>query len=73
MLDVLKSLASLSAMRKRVGDSYPSLTLLAESSKLVGNSLYGKTIINEDKHKKMMYCLGLMTRLAKFAGRGFAP
>ena len=37
---------------RRTGDSDPNLVLLAETSKLVGNSL------NKEKHKKTLYCLG---------------
>ena len=43
---------------RRAGDANPDLSLLAETSKLIGNSLYGKTITNKEKHKKTVYCLG---------------
>ena len=37
---------------RRASDSDLNLALLAKMSKLVGNSLYGKTITNKEKHKK---------------------
>ena len=57
---------------RRAGDSDPNLTLLAETSKLVGNSLYGKTITNKEKHKKTMYCLGTRDTSRKIRQKRFS-
>ena len=43
---------------RRAGDANSSLSLLAETSKLIGNSVYGKTITNKEKFTKVTYSLG---------------
>lgn len=45
---------SVSAAR-REGDTDPDKALLGEMHKLVGNSVYGKTITNKEKHRKVSY------------------
>ena len=48
---------SVSNARRR-GDADPDLALLATTSKLVGNSCYGKTIVNKEKHRSVRYIEG---------------
>jgi G:T-mismatch repair DNA endonuclease (very short patch repair protein) len=36
---------------RREGDTDPTKAILADTNKLIGNSCYGKTIVNKDKHK----------------------
>jgi G:T-mismatch repair DNA endonuclease (very short patch repair protein) len=43
---------------RREGDSDPSKAILADTNKLIGNSCYGKTIVNKDKHKTIKYIDG---------------
>jgi hypothetical protein len=40
---------------RRAGDTDSSLKLLANTAKLIGNSLYGKTITDKTKHKNVSY------------------
>ena len=40
---------------RRKGDVDPDLRLLANNAKLVGNSMYGKTIINKTTHRDTKY------------------
>ena len=40
---------------RREGDVDPSKSLLASTAKLIGNSVYGKTITNKEKHTKVRY------------------
>ena len=40
---------------RREGDVDKSKALLADTSKLIGNSVYGKTITNKEKHRKIVY------------------
>ena len=42
---------------RRDGDANPDLALLAETSKLVGNLLYGKTITDKEKHTNQRHFL----------------
>ena len=41
---------------RRSGDSDPNKAVLAQTFKLWGNSSYGKTICNKEKHKNIRYC-----------------
>jgi len=41
---------------RRAGDADPSKSILAESSKLMGNSSYGKKISGKCKHRVVSYC-----------------
>ena len=42
----------------RLGDVDSSKKLLADTDKLIGNSCYGKTITNKDKHRDVRYVDG---------------
>ena len=41
---------------RRQGDIDISKSLLADTAKLTGNSVYGKTITNKEKHRDIAYC-----------------
>ena len=41
---------------RREGDVYPHKAIIADTMKLLGNSGYGKTITNVDRHRDMKYC-----------------
>ena len=41
---------------RRAGDRDPDLAIIADTMKLVGNSSYGKTIINQERHRNIEYC-----------------
>ena len=41
---------------RRSGDTDPDKAILAASFKLFGNSAYGKTITNVEKHRQVLYC-----------------
>ena len=56
---------------RRAGDSDPDKALLASTSKLIGNSAYGKTITNKEKHKNVKYVNGAESASAKVRGRNF--
>ena len=43
---------------RRAGDADPNKKILADTSKLIGNSCYGKTIVNKDKHREVIYVEG---------------
>ena len=45
---------SVSAAR-RVGDSDPDKAIIADTMKLLGNSAYGKTVTNVDRHRDIKY------------------
>ena len=40
----------------RVGDADPSKAIIADTMKLVGNSSYGKTITNKERHRQVKFC-----------------
>ena len=46
---------SVSAAR-RAGDSDPEKAIIADTMKLLGNSGYGKTVTNVDRHRDIKYC-----------------
>ena len=46
---------SVSAAR-RAGDSDPDKAIIADTMKLLGNSAYGKTVTNVDRHRDVRYC-----------------
>ena len=46
---------SVSAAR-RAGDADPDKAIIADTMKLLGNSGYGKTVTNIDKHREVKYC-----------------
>ena len=41
---------------RRTGDSNPNMRIVAETSKLIGNSVYGYTIMNKNKHSSIQFC-----------------
>lgn len=43
---------------RREGDSDPDKALLADMAKLIGNSVYGKTITNKERHRDVKYVIG---------------
>ena len=46
---------SVSAAR-REGDADPDKAIIADTMKLLGNSAYGKTVTNIDRHRNVRYC-----------------
>ena len=56
---------------RRKGDVDPSMTLLASTSKLIGNSAYGKTITNKEKHKNVKYVDGSDVASTKIKSKRF--
>ena len=46
---------SVSAAR-RDGDADPDKAIIADTMKLLGNSAYGKTVTNVDRHRNVAYC-----------------
>ena len=46
---------SVSASR-RAGDEDPDKAIIADTMKLLGNSAYGKTVTNIDRHRNVKYC-----------------
>ncbi len=41
---------------RRKGDENPDYAIIADTMKLLGNSGYGKTITNKDRHRQIYYC-----------------
>ena len=41
---------------RRAGDVDPSKVIITDTSKLAGNSGYGKTITNKERHRQVKYC-----------------
>ncbi|XP_068757901.1 uncharacterized protein [Montipora capricornis] len=41
---------------RRAGDQDPDQAIIADTMKLVGNSRYGKTITNQERHRNVEYC-----------------
>lgn len=41
---------------RRAGDVDKSKEIIGDTCKLIGNSLYGKTIENRENHSKVVYC-----------------
>jgi hypothetical protein len=41
---------------RRVGDANPEKKIVAETRKLDGNSSYGKTVTNKERHTNVIYC-----------------
>ena len=56
---------------RRAGDADPELKLLADTSKLVGNSAYGKTITDKEKHRRVVYVDGSRQASQHIRGAGF--
>ena len=41
---------------RRAGNADPSKAIIADTMKLVGNSSYGKTITNKERHRQVKFC-----------------
>ena len=41
---------------RRAGDADPDKAIIADTMKLLGNSGYGKTVTNIDRHRNVLYC-----------------
>ena len=41
---------------RRAGDADPDKAIIADTMKLLGNSAYGKTVTNVDRHRNVAYC-----------------
>ena len=41
---------------RREGDADPNITFIADTTKLLGNSGYGKTVTDVDRHRDVQYC-----------------
>ena len=54
-LSIFESFGESVTEARRKGDVDPDLRLLANNAKLVGNSMYGKTIINKTTHRDTKY------------------
>ena len=48
---------------RRDGDVDPDKSIIADTMKLLGNSAYGKTVTNVDRHRKVTYCTEVGTSL----------
>ena len=50
-----KELGESIADARRAGDADKSMEIIAETMKLIGNSLYGRCVMNKEKHVSMNY------------------
>ena len=41
---------------RRAGDRDPDMQVIADTSKLIGNSVYGYSVMNKDKHTSIAFC-----------------
>ena len=48
---------------RRNGDVDPEKAIIGDTMKLLGNSAYGKTVTNVDRHRKVTYCTEVGTSL----------
>ena len=46
---------------RRAGDADPDKAIIADTMKLLGNSTYGKTVTNIDRHRDVSYCTEVVT------------
>ena len=46
---------------RRAGDEYPDKAIIADTMKLLGNSVYGKTVTTVDRHRDVKYCTEIGT------------
>ena len=53
---------------RRNGDADPDKSIIADTMKLLGNSAYGKTVTNVDRHRKVTYCTEVGTSLSLLVG-----
>ena len=58
---------SVSAAR-RAGDADTDRAIIGDTMKLLGNSAYGKTVTNVDRHRKVTYCTEVGTSLSLLVG-----
>lgn len=56
---------------RRQGDADPDKALMADMAKLIGNSVYGKTITNKEKHRDVKYVIGKQQASAKVKSARF--
>ena len=56
---------------RRQGDVDPSKKLLADTNKLIGNSCYGKIIMDKEKHSNVCYVEGDRNASVKMRSRLF--
>ena len=68
---ILKSFGDSVTEARRGGDTDSSQKLLANTAKLIGNSLYGKTIVDKTKHRKVGYSTDEAKVSQKIASRLF--
>ena len=54
--DCFKQFGEEVSQARRNGDAHPDQAIIADTMKLLGNSAYGKTITNKDKHQDMYFC-----------------
>ena len=50
---------------RRAGDTDPNKAIIADTMKLLGNSAYGKTVTNVDRHRDTKYCTEVNTSSPK--------
>ena len=53
---------------RRNGDVDPEKAIIGDTMKLLGNSAYGKTVTNVDRHRKVTYCTEVGTSLSLLIG-----
>ena len=53
---------------RRAGDADPDKAIIADTMKLLGNSAYGKTVTNVDRHRDVKYCTEVGTSLSLLIG-----
>ena len=53
---------------RRNGDVDPDKSIIADTMKLLGNSAYGKTVTNVDRHRDVKYCTEVGTSLSLLVG-----
>ena len=54
-LACFRSFGNTVSAARRTGDKHPDQAILAETMKLLGNSGYGKTVTNKEKHRDVRY------------------
>ena len=54
--DCFKAFGEHLSQARQNGDADPDQDIIADTMKLLGNSAYGKTITNKDRHQDVCYC-----------------
>ena len=54
--DCFKQFGENVSQARRNGDKDPDQAIIADTMKLLGNSAYGKTITNKDRHRNIYFC-----------------